>query len=546
MNNKTVNVDFVARAIEIDLNGKEHFIAAALAAEQAIKAKEESAASVALIKTRKVLWYENVAAMKADKSINAGSYVNTAGYYEPNDGGGAYYLIRSKTDADVENGLIYFLKNNLVAVKLRMQDNKYIANTADEVQFLLDAGFSVLINNHLILNQPIKITRNNVTLEFAHGTYIDMTNKNFAAIIVGDDTYRVEGLRLINPRTTGNISAGSIGIYVHSMGYNSEIVRPLLTGVEKGIQTHDFDCMQINAIYEPYIGSCKIGIDDTKGGMQACRIYGGRIEQNNEYGVVSASPNVHYIGCVIEGNGNANVKLLNTYSDKYGTARWYPSGGTFDNCYFEVINEECVVKLGDETQNNGWYGNVTFLGCQSFNHNVPMIKCDGNAVTDSGGISEKHINIIGGVISGTYALDLQNVSTDTSINVSDCFYNGTTDITENINASAKLSIKSDRSINISHWCKADLFCGKGKNEYIAMPASIMYSKIFRLEDTQSTSNGTYTHITYSSLKPWEDSNVGILVGSIHICSTDGKIYVRVTNNWGTDDSTKWKALAFEN
>lgn len=40
MNNKTVNVDFVARAIEIDLNGKEHFIAAALAAEQAIKAKE--------------------------------------------------------------------------------------------------------------------------------------------------------------------------------------------------------------------------------------------------------------------------------------------------------------------------------------------------------------------------------------------------------------------------------------------------------------------------------------------------------------------------
>ena len=40
MNNKTVNVDFVARAIEIDLDGKEHFIAAALAAEQAIKAKE--------------------------------------------------------------------------------------------------------------------------------------------------------------------------------------------------------------------------------------------------------------------------------------------------------------------------------------------------------------------------------------------------------------------------------------------------------------------------------------------------------------------------
>lgn len=116
MNNKTVNVDFVARAIEIDLNGKEHFIAAALAAEQAIKAKEESAASVALIKTRKALWYENVAAMKADKSINAGSYVNTAGYYKVNDGGGGSYIIRAKTIGDVEDGgSIHFLQKELVA-----------------------------------------------------------------------------------------------------------------------------------------------------------------------------------------------------------------------------------------------------------------------------------------------------------------------------------------------------------------------------------------------------------------------------------------------
>ena len=189
MNNKTVNVDFVARAIEIELDGKEHFIAAALAAEQAIKAKEESAASVALIKTRKALWYENVAAMKADKSINAGSYVNTAGYYKANDGGGGSYIIRAKTIGDVEDGgSIHFLQKELVAELIvengTVRPEQFgakgdgVTDDTKAIQAAIDIGSMVTlgkttynISNTININKPISITSDNsviAQLVFAH------------------------------------------------------------------------------------------------------------------------------------------------------------------------------------------------------------------------------------------------------------------------------------------------------------------------------------------------------------------------------------------
>ncbi len=174
MNNKTVNVDFVARAIEIDLNGKEHFIAAALAAEQAIKAKEESAASVALIKSRKVLWYDNIAAMKADVSIKVGSYACTAGYYKANDGGGGSYIIRAKTVEDVEDGgSIHFLQKDLVAelivengtvnVKQFGAKGDGVSDDTAAIQASLNKGFVVsVIDGNYKITQTLNLNDNQV------------------------------------------------------------------------------------------------------------------------------------------------------------------------------------------------------------------------------------------------------------------------------------------------------------------------------------------------------------------------------------------------
>lgn len=60
--------------------------------------------------------YENVSSMKSDTKLTEGMYVKTKGYYNINDCGGAEYIIRTKTNDDVEdNGSIHFISNNLVA-----------------------------------------------------------------------------------------------------------------------------------------------------------------------------------------------------------------------------------------------------------------------------------------------------------------------------------------------------------------------------------------------------------------------------------------------
>ena len=64
---------------------------------------------------KKPYYFNNVAEMKA-YNLAAGDTVITNGYYATNDGGGALYTIRTKTNEDVEdNASIHFLQNNLVA-----------------------------------------------------------------------------------------------------------------------------------------------------------------------------------------------------------------------------------------------------------------------------------------------------------------------------------------------------------------------------------------------------------------------------------------------
>lgn len=96
-----------------DDNGSDELAEAVTAAQNAANAAEVQANSV---KKYKALWFDSVAAMKAEPSLTAGAYVNTAGYYSPNDGGGASYLIRAKQETEIDDGgSIHELQNGLVA-----------------------------------------------------------------------------------------------------------------------------------------------------------------------------------------------------------------------------------------------------------------------------------------------------------------------------------------------------------------------------------------------------------------------------------------------
>lgn len=61
-------------------------------------------------------YYKSVAEMKASETAIVGRPCATLGYYAPNDGGGAVYIIRSKTDSDTDDGgSILILDNGNIA-----------------------------------------------------------------------------------------------------------------------------------------------------------------------------------------------------------------------------------------------------------------------------------------------------------------------------------------------------------------------------------------------------------------------------------------------
>lgn len=64
-------------------------------------------------------YYNSVAEMRASETAIVGRPCVTLGYYEPNDGGGAIYIIRSKKESDTDDGgSVLFLDNGNVAEML--------------------------------------------------------------------------------------------------------------------------------------------------------------------------------------------------------------------------------------------------------------------------------------------------------------------------------------------------------------------------------------------------------------------------------------------
>lgn len=87
------------------------------AVDDAEDAADRAEEALELIKER-AAWFDNVAAMRADETLEAGMTAGTKGYYAINDGGNAVYNIREKTDADTQDkdgGFIILLDNGLVA-----------------------------------------------------------------------------------------------------------------------------------------------------------------------------------------------------------------------------------------------------------------------------------------------------------------------------------------------------------------------------------------------------------------------------------------------
>lgn len=135
---------------------------------------------VNIVQKYKASWFDSVVAMKAEPSLTAGAYVNTAGYYSPNDGGGASYIIRAKVESDIDDGgSIHELSNGLVA-ELIIENGTVcpeqfgavgdgINNDTEALRQAFNHGTTVLLKNRYLITSEISITNDCIIISNANG-----------------------------------------------------------------------------------------------------------------------------------------------------------------------------------------------------------------------------------------------------------------------------------------------------------------------------------------------------------------------------------------
>lgn len=201
-----------------DDGGSDELAEAVTAAQNAATHAEVQAE---IVKKYKALWFDSVAAMKAEPSLTAGAYVNTAGYYEPNDGGGANYLIRSKTDSDVDDaGNLHELANGLVA-ELIVENGTVcpeqfgakgdgVADDTSAIQKAVDSDSKlVLFSKHYLVSDdgstlaPIIKLANNKKYSFIAESDITIkatSNTGYEILSIRDK----ENITIVNPIVNGD------------------------------------------------------------------------------------------------------------------------------------------------------------------------------------------------------------------------------------------------------------------------------------------------------------------------------------------------------
>lgn len=114
-----------------------------------------------------------------NSNFEIGGIVKTLGYYNINDGGDGYYIIRSKKESDIEdNGLIHFLNNDLVAELMVIDKEVNILQFGAKNDKSKDIG--LLLNNLLSKYKSVYIPK---------GSYlVENTIKP-----VGENTLKIDG-----------------------------------------------------------------------------------------------------------------------------------------------------------------------------------------------------------------------------------------------------------------------------------------------------------------------------------------------------------------
>lgn len=261
------------------------------------------------LNSKAIFGFDNVESMKNATNLIEGSYAQTLGYYNKNDGGASLYKIRKITNADVvDNSLIISLTNNnsliaeliyndiinplsLGAKANGLDDDSQIISKCIDLGTKIDGQNKTYKADIIINKSNIELTNfkflgmitisNNLKFVNINNCEIDATGKNYGITaednvtkLYIDNCYihnaNLVGLNLINAwdnvLTRISLSSNKKGLYVTA--FNHGVFQGTAYGNEIGLDFHDGSAMQVNATVQ----------ENKKTGINVKSIYGSTFE----------------------------------------------------------------------------------------------------------------------------------------------------------------------------------------------------------------------------------------------------------------------------
>ncbi len=300
-----------------------------------------------------VAWtFDDIDEMQAATNLIAGSYAQTYGFGDNNDGGGAKYLIREPAESETANNITTFdIIGGLIAelvIEPKMTTKQFGAgiNTDSDVLNSAIANCSdiVLSTNMEIPAQAVQINKN-VTIDFNNHKITMADNSSIAWA----NLLRIGGTNCEVVLKNGEIDGNSEGQTVSPVTNNTGVLVTAGSLIIENMRIH-------NCLYEAVVinGESNVIIRDSK--LYDC----GR----NEIAVLSWGKalieNCEFSGSLVDGENISSIDVEPYDADcKLGVL-------TVNNCKFADSNKAHAFQAyldGNQTDK----GVITVTNCKSFN-----------------------------------------------------------------------------------------------------------------------------------------------------------------------------------
>lgn len=282
-------------------------------------------------------FFNTVADMKASTQLSSGDYARTLGYYNRNDGGGAYYKISSTQPSGYYETLGNMLYAELItedAMDVRQfgakgdgatDDRPRIVSAINNANELYFSPGTYLINSAIFIPSDKKIT--------GHGD---------DSVILAGSTFNI-----INTSDTHNIEISSLKL--DGDAENKQTAGTLTEAVNGIAAKHVQDIIIDNVTFTNmgYLPQ-QYAIDGTSGGdMLRLQVEESSIGKKDTYGCVIN--NCRFIDP--DGRSGFGVKLKSDW-DITGTRKYYIRDNKILNCYFEGNNYNNIEIAGQGAIHN--------------------------------------------------------------------------------------------------------------------------------------------------------------------------------------------------